>query len=88
MFSAGHRTENKKDFPEEILEEYGIEALSADDMLANTYDLFPINGARALRIVRQRYGNPPFTASEFLMDLTKRGMPKLAAMARFGIEYL
>ena len=70
------------------MEEYGIEALSADDMLANTYDLFPINGARALRIVRQRYGNPPFTASEFLMDLTKRGMPKLAAMARFGIEYL
>ncbi len=81
-------TENKKDFPEDILEEYSVEALSADDMLANTYDLFPIDGARALRAVRQRYGNPPFTASEFLLDLTKCGMPKLAAMARSGIEYL
>lgn len=81
-------TENKKDFPEDVLEEYNLEALSADDMLANTFDLFPIGGVRALRIVRQRYNNPPFTASEFLLDLTKCGMPKLAAMGRVGIEYL
>ncbi len=81
-------TENKKDFPEDVLEEHNIEALSADDMLANTFDLFQMGGAKALRIVRQRYDNPPFTASEFLLDLTKCGMPKLAAMARNGIEYL
>lgn len=81
-------TENRRDFPADILEQYGIEALGADDMLANTFDLFPIDGARALRTVRKRYDNPPFTPSEFLLDLTKCGMPKLAAMARKGIEYL
>jgi predicted nucleic acid-binding protein len=81
-------TENQKDFPTEILDQYGIEALGADDMLANTYDLFPIEGARALKAVRARYENPPFSPSEFLLDLTKCGMPKLAAMARTGIEYL
>lgn len=81
-------TENRRDFPEDILDQYGVEALGADDVLANTYDLFPIEGARALRTVRMRYDNPPFTPSDFLLDLTKCGMPKLAAMARKGIEYL
>ena len=81
-------TENLRHFPEVVLETYGIEASGADDALANTFDLFPVEGARALRIVRQRYDNPPFTASEFLLDLTKSGLPKLAAMARMVIEYI
>lgn len=81
-------TENIKDFPPDALEEHDIEVLGADDLLANTFDLFPIDGARALRTVRQRYDNPPFTQSEFLLDLTKSGLPKLAAMARSTIEYL
>jgi len=81
-------TENLRDFPNDILEQYGVEALNADDMLANTYDLYPIECARALRVVRRRYDNPHFTPSEFLLDLTKCGMPKLAAMARASIEYL
>lgn len=81
-------TENLKDFPPEVLEEHDIEVLGADDVLANTFDLFPIDGAMALKTVRQRYDNPPFSQSEFLLDLTKSGMPKLAAMARSTIEYL
>ena len=81
-------TENHKDFPPETLEEYGVETLGADDFLANTYDLFPKSGARVLKQVRQHYDKPPFTRSEFLMDLIKSGMPKLAALARTDIEYL
>lgn len=81
-------TENQKDFPQEALEAHDIEVMGADDVLANTFDLFPIEGARALRTVRLRYQNPSFTPSEFLWDLTKLGMPKLAAMARSTVEYL
>lgn len=81
-------TENHKDFPDDVLDDHDLITLSADDMLANTFDLFPIECARALRTVRKRYGNPPFTPSEFLLDLTKSGMPKLAAMARASIDYL
>jgi len=81
-------TENHKDFPADTLGEYGLETLGADDFLANTYDLFPKSGVRVLKQVRQRYDNPPFTRSEFLMDLIKSGMPKLAALARADIEYL
>ncbi len=81
-------TENHRDFPSEVLDDYGVETLGADDMLANTYDLYPSGGARALRRVRKRYENPPMTPSEFLLDLTRHGLSKLAAQARADIDYL
>ena len=81
-------TENHKDFPVRTLEEYGVETLGADDMLANTYDLFPAGSARALRKVRSRYDDPPMRPSEFLLDLTRSGLSKLAAAARSDIEYI
>ena len=81
-------TENHRDFPSEVLDDYGVETLGADDMLANTYDLYPSGGARALRRVRKRYENPPMTPSESLLDLTRHGLSKLAAQARADIEYL
>ena len=81
-------TENRRDFPAEVLDEYDIEVLGADDFLVNTYELFPSEAPRALAAVRARYWRDPMTASEFLLDLTKNGMPKLAALARRDIEIL
>ena len=54
----------------------------------NTYTLFRSDGARALRMVRKMYRDPPFTTAEFLLDLTKSGLPKLAAVVRADIEFL
>lgn len=81
-------TENRRDFPKDLLDEYDVEALGADEMLANTYELFPAEAARALGKVRRRYKNPPMNVSEFLLDLTRVGLPKLAAIARRDIETL
>lgn len=81
-------TENKRDFPPELLEEYDIEVLGADEMLVNTYELFPVEAARALGKIRERYKNPRMNLSEFLLDLTRAGLPKLAATARRDIESL
>lgn len=81
-------TENHRDFPAEILDEHGVETLGADDFLAGTYDLFPTQAARSLRRVRQRYENPTMTSSEFLLDLTRNGLSKLAAAARIDVEYI
>ena len=81
-------TENLRDFPSDKLSEYGIEALTADDFLLNTYTLFRSNGARALKHVRKSYRNPSMTTAEFIFDLTKCGLPKLAAAARNDIEFL
>lgn len=81
-------TENKRDFPPDLLEEYDIEVLGADEMLVNTYELFPVEAARALGKVRERYKKPRMNVSEFLLDLTRAGLPKLAATARRDIETL
>lgn len=81
-------TENKRDFPGNLLEEYDVEVLGADEMLVNTYELFPVEAARALAKVRKRYRNPSMNVSEFLLDLTRAGLPRLAATVKRDIEAL
>ena len=75
-------TENLKDFPQQVLEEFDVEAITADEFLSRTFDLYGREAIFALKRVRERYSNPAFTPSEFVMDLTAKGMPKLAARAR------
>ncbi len=81
-------TENIRDFPPDILDEYGIEAIGADDFLMGTFELFPSECLRALRTVRERYKKPSMTRSDFVMDLTRSGLPKLAAAIRRDMEFL
>ena len=56
-------TENLKDFPDEKLDEYGISAVSADDFLASTFELYPAEALAALATMRRCYTRPPFTVS-------------------------
>ena len=87
--SAEHiETENLRDFSDEKLEEFGITAVSADDFLSSTFELYPAEALAALRAMRQDYKNPPFTTSEFIFDLQKRGLPKLASMLKENIDVL
>ncbi len=81
-------TENLRDFPADVLEQYDIEAVSADDFLHSTFELFPFAALKSLRSVRLRYQNPPFSASGFITDLTAKGLPKLAATLRDHIEFI
>jgi predicted nucleic acid-binding protein len=75
-------TENLRDFPQAILEPIGIEAIDADEFLSRTFELYPGEAIGVLRKVREGYRNPPYSQSAFLMDLTARGLPKLASRAR------
>ena len=87
--SAQHiLTENLKDFPDSELEQYDVEAISADDFLTHTFELFTFDAMRVLRELRNSYDNPSYTSSGFLTDLTAKGLPKLAASARDHIEFL
>ena len=81
-------TENQRDFPASHLDEFGIEALGADQFLAGTFELFPMECCRALRSIRTKYRAPPFSTSEFVMDMTRSGLPRLASLARSNIELL
>ncbi len=75
-------TENLSDFPEDRLAKYDIEAIDADEFLSRTFDLYPSEALSVLRDLRSVYGRPPFSAPEFVLDLTAKGLPKLAARAR------
>lgn len=81
-------TENRRDFPAGALEPCGVETLTADEMLTNTCDLFPVDMVRVLSMVRRRDRSPPMNASAFLIDLTRNGLPMLASMARRDVEML
>lgn len=79
---------NAKHFPADILAKHDVELLTPDDFLVNTFDIYPTDCAQALKAVRTRYNNPQFNPSQFLMDLTRNNLPKLAAVSRQYIEYL
>ncbi|NHB94552.1 PIN domain-containing protein [Photorhabdus cinerea] len=68
-------TMNLKDFPADILDEFGIEALHPDEFIS---DLLDLNHAITLEAVRQQrvaLKNPPMSTSEFLGMLLKQGLP-------------
>lgn len=81
-------TENLSDFPDDTLEPFGISAVSADDFLSSTFELYPSEALAALRTMRREYSKPPYTPGEFIFDLQNKGLPKLASMLRTNIDIL
>jgi len=81
-------TENLRDFPADVLGRYGIEAVTADDFLSSTFELYPMPAIKELAKVRQSYDNPAMTQSEFIMDLNRYGLVKTAGLARDMKEFL
>ena len=81
-------TDNLVDFPADKLESYDIEAIDADEFLSRTFDLYPAEALTVLRQLRIHYNNPPYSAPEFVLDLTAKGLPKLAARARQNQAFL
>ncbi len=81
-------TDNTKDFPSEVLDEYDIDAVDADEFLYRTFELYPERAVLVLREVRRKYKNPPYSPAEFVLDLTAKGMPKLAQHAKHYRELL
>lgn len=51
-------------------------------------DLYTAEAMSVLRDLRSHYSNPAYTPSEFVLDLTAKGMPKLAARARERRDFL
>ena len=75
-------TDNIRDFPAKQLEPFDIEAIEADEFLSRTFDLYTTDAINVLKALRAHYSRPPFTPSEFVLDLTAKGLPKLAARIR------
>ena len=67
-------TQNLKDFPEAGLAPYGIETQHPDDFLLNHLNLSPGIFCSAVRKVRARLKNPPYSVAEYLDTLTRQGL--------------
>jgi hypothetical protein len=72
-------TQNIKDFPDEELNNYGIEVQHPDEFLCNHLNLAPGLFCSAIRKVRKRLKKPPFTSQQFLEMLTRQGLVATAA---------
>lgn len=81
-------TDNLEDFPPDILEPFGLEAIEADEFLLRTFELYQSEALLVLKALRAQYKNPSYTAAEFVMDLTAKGLPKLAACIRPLREFI
>jgi PIN domain len=76
---------NLKDFPESALAHFGINAQHPDEFLANHLNLAPGVFCDAIRKVRRRLRNPPFSAPEYLEVLTNNGLVATASeLAQFS----
>lgn len=72
-------TQNLRDFPDDALASYGIEAQHPDDFLCNHLNLAPEVFCHAVRKIRARLKNPPFSAQEYLANLVEVGLTATAS---------
>ena len=72
-------TDNLSDFPVANLENYNIEAFSADEFLERLFFHHRAEAIAVLRNMRAEYNKPAFSPSEFTKDLIINGLPRLAS---------
>ena len=67
-------TQNLKHFPDEALAPFQIEAQHPDEFLCSHLDLAPGLFCSAIRKVRARLVNPPYSVEDYLATLTRQGL--------------
>ena len=67
-------TFNKKDFPAQVLGEFGIEAQHPDEFIDNLFDLDPAAVVTAAQRQRQQLKTPPIDADRYLEVLQQQGL--------------
>jgi predicted nucleic acid-binding protein len=78
-------TQNLHDFPEATLQPFGIEPQHPDDFLATHLSLAPGQFCVAVRKVRARLKNPPYSVADYLAVLARQGLVVTASeLAQFA----
>jgi predicted nucleic acid-binding protein len=75
-------TMNLKDFPEESLAPWGIEARHPDDFLIDQFHLDPIGVHKVVQRITDEARNPAMTVDDVLDTLERTGMVSFAALMR------
>ncbi len=79
-------TRNLKDFPQELLERYGIEAQHPDEFVRHLLDLAPTLVVDALRDQQTALSRPPMSMDEMLALLERIGLVETVAELRRAME--
>ena len=89
---AGHAdaivTFNTKDFPEAVLQPYGIEVQHPDEFVMNQLQLQKIPALSAIKKMRSRWTNPVRPAKELIAAFEKRGLPLSADLLREALTLI
>lgn len=89
---AGHTdcivTSNLKDFPVEVLQPYGIEAIDPDTFIVNQWELDPVRVITAFKHMRARRRKPSAGPEEFAYALEVGGLPATAERLRVAAELI
>lgn len=75
-------TENRRDFPQEVTDKYGMEVQGADEFLCDQIDLFGTRVHQAITYAAAAFKNPPKTVGDVLDALAKAGAPSAAELLR------
>ena len=73
-------TDNLGDFPAEVLAPHAIDAISADDFLADTIEIDPPEAILALRRMRERFENPAIDAPALVHKSEAQGLRQVATL--------
>jgi hypothetical protein len=81
-------TQNLRDFPDEALAPHGIEAVHPDAFLHAQVGLEPAIFCTAVRKVRARLKNPPYSVDEYLDTLTRQGLVATVSELRKFADFI
>jgi predicted nucleic acid-binding protein len=81
-------TFNIKDFPEALLEPYGIEVQHPDEFIINQLQLQEIPALSAIKKMRARWSHPVVSSEELIVAYEKRGLPLTADHLRGAIALI
>ena len=89
---AGHAdaivTWNGKDFPQDLLDPFGIEIQTPDEFVLNQLMLDKVTALAALRRMRERWARPQYDAPALVALLERRGLAQTAAHLRDVVDLL
>lgn len=71
-------TDNAKDFPSEVLEQFDIQQIGTDDFVADIIDLDPVGSVSSLRRMRVRFATPAIDAADLVRRMEAAGMTRAA----------
>ncbi|KFE33449.1 PIN domain-containing protein [Thioclava atlantica] len=71
-------TDNLADFPSAVLDPHAIQAISADDFIADTIELDPSEATLALRRMRKRFKNPALDVAALVHKSEAQGLLQVA----------